>query len=105
MTLWDCIVVGGGIAGSVVSNRLLQQDPTLKILLVEAGTNTHAVENIEWIDMNNAIGGEYDWGFSSVPQAHLDNREIVSPVGKGLGGGTIINGGKFVCFAGSSLVI
>ncbi|EXF72998.1 GMC oxidoreductase [Colletotrichum fioriniae PJ7] len=92
MTLWDCIVVGGGIAGSVVSNWLLQQDPTLKILLVEAGTNTHAVENIEWIDMNNAIGGEYDWGFSSVPQTHLDNREIVSPVGKGLGGGTIING-------------
>ncbi|KAF4781345.1 GMC oxidoreductase [Colletotrichum scovillei] len=92
MVLWDCIVVGGGIAGSVVSNRLLEQDPSLKILLVEAGTNTHAVENIEWIDMNNAIGGEYDWGFSSVPQTHLDNREIVSPVGKGLGGGTIING-------------
>ncbi|KAK1523919.1 GMC oxidoreductase [Colletotrichum costaricense] len=92
MTLWDCIVVGGGIAGSVVSNRLLQQDPTLRILLVEAGTNTHAVENIEWIDMNNAIGGEYDWGFSSVPQTHLDNREILSPVGKGLGGGSIING-------------
>lgn len=93
MNLWDCIVVGGGIAGSVVSNRLLQQDPSLKILLIEGGTNTHAVENIEWIDMNSAIGGEYDWGFSSVPQRHLDNREIASPVGKGLGGGTIINGG------------
>ncbi|KAK1671865.1 GMC oxidoreductase [Colletotrichum godetiae] len=65
------------------------------LLLVEAGTNTHAVENIEWIDMNNAIGGEYDWGFSSIPQTHLDNREIVSPVGKGLGGGTIINGGAW----------
>ncbi|KAK1714109.1 GMC oxidoreductase [Colletotrichum acutatum] len=88
MTLWDCIVVGGGIAGSVVAST----GPNLKILLVEAGTNTHAVENIEWIDMNNAIGGEYDWGFSCVPQTHLDNREIVSPVGKGLGGGTIING-------------
>ncbi|KAF4915943.1 Oxygen-dependent choline dehydrogenase [Colletotrichum viniferum] len=92
MQLWDCIVVGGGIAGSVVSNRLLQQEPALKILLIEAGPNTHAVENIEWIDMSSAIGGEYDWGFSSVPQANLDNREIVSPVGKGLGGGTIING-------------
>ncbi|KAF4815357.1 Oxygen-dependent choline dehydrogenase [Colletotrichum siamense] len=92
MQLWDCIVVGGGIAGSVVSNRLLQQDADLKILLIEAGPNTHAVENIEWIDMSSAIGGEYDWGFSSVPQVNLDNREIVSPVGKGLGGGTIING-------------
>ncbi|KAI8160923.1 Oxygen-dependent choline dehydrogenase [Colletotrichum sp. SAR 10_70] len=92
MQFWDCIVVGGGIAGSVVSNRLLQQDPALKILLIEAGPNTHAVENIEWIDMSSAIGGEYDWGFSSVPQVNLDNREIVSPVGKGLGGGTIING-------------
>ncbi|KAK1457841.1 GMC oxidoreductase [Colletotrichum melonis] len=92
MVLWDCIVVGGGIAGSVVSNRLLEQDPSLKILLIEAGTNTHAVENIEWIDMNNAIGGEYDWGVSSVPQTHLDNRKIASPVDKGLGGGTIVNG-------------
>ncbi|KAF6814480.1 glucose dehydrogenase [Colletotrichum sojae] len=92
MNLWDCIVVGGGIAGSVVSSRLLQQDPSLKILLIEAGTNTHAVEGIEWIDMGSAIGSEYDWGFSSVPQRHLDNREIVSPVGKGVGGGTIING-------------
>ncbi|KAK1841297.1 glucose dehydrogenase [Colletotrichum chrysophilum] len=92
MQLWDCIVVGGGIAGSVVSNRLLQQDPDLKILLIEAVPNTHAVKNIEWIDMSSAIGGEYDWGFSSVPQVNLDNREIVSPVGKGLGGGTIING-------------
>ncbi|KAJ0383348.1 hypothetical protein COL922a_010657 [Colletotrichum nupharicola] len=92
MQFWDCIVVGGGIAGSVVSNRLLQQNPAHKILLIEAGPNTHAVENIEWIDMSSAIGGEYDWGFSSVPQANLDNREIVSPVGKGLGGGTIING-------------
>ncbi|KAJ0268621.1 hypothetical protein COL940_013219 [Colletotrichum noveboracense] len=91
MQFWDCIV-GGGIAGSVVSNRLLQQDPALKILLIEAGPNTHAVENIEWIDMSSAIGGEYGWGFSSVPQGNLDNREIVSPVGKGLGGGTIING-------------
>ncbi|KAI8161331.1 Oxygen-dependent choline dehydrogenase [Colletotrichum sp. SAR 10_65] len=94
MQLWDCIVVGGGIAGSVVSNRLLQQDPALKILLIEAGPNTHAVESIEWIDMSSAIGSEYDWGFSSVPQVNLDNREIVSPVGKGLGGGTIINGGE-----------
>ncbi|KAJ5015502.1 Oxygen-dependent choline dehydrogenase [Colletotrichum sp. SAR 10_99] len=92
MQLWDCIVVGGGIAGSVVSNRLLQQDADLKILLIEAGPTTHAVENIEWIDMSSAIGSEYDWGFSSVPQVNLDNREIVLPVGQGLGGGTIING-------------
>ncbi|KAF9878214.1 glucose dehydrogenase [Colletotrichum karsti] len=92
MQFWDCIVVGGGIAGSVVSNRLLQQDPSLKILLIEAGPNTHAVEGIEWFDMNSSLGSDYDWGFSSVPQAHLNNREIISPVGKGLGGGTIING-------------
>ncbi|KAM0429220.1 hypothetical protein ACHAPT_006434 [Fusarium lateritium] len=91
-TLWDYIVVGGGIAGSVVSNQLLRLDPSLKIMLIEAGPNTHEVKDIEWLNMESAIGGPYDWGWSSIPQVHLDNRSIVSPVGKGLGGGSIING-------------
>ncbi|KAH6692559.1 GMC oxidoreductase [Plectosphaerella plurivora] len=96
MSLWDIIVVGGGIAGSVVSSRLHGLDPTLKILLIEGGPNTHLVEGIEWTNMDAAIGGPYDWGFSSVPQAQLDNRSIISPVGKGLGGGSIINGAAWV---------
>ncbi|KAJ3549054.1 hypothetical protein NM208_g696 [Fusarium decemcellulare] len=91
-TLWDYLVVGGGIAGSVVSNQLLRHDPSLKIMLIEAGPNTHEINDIEWLNMESAIGGEFDWGWSSVPQAHLDNRSIISPVGKGLGGGSIING-------------
>lgn len=62
MSLWDIIVVGGGIAGSVVSSRLHGLDPTLKILLIEGGPNTHLVEGIEWTNMDAAIGGPYDWG-------------------------------------------
>jgi choline dehydrogenase-like flavoprotein len=62
MSIWDIIVVGGGIAGSVVSSRLHGLDPALKILLIEGGPNTHLVEGIEWTNMDAAIGGPYDWG-------------------------------------------
>src|SRR5436190_1651517 len=32
-----------------------------------------------------------DWGYKSTPQAHLNNRVIVAPVGKIIGGGSSIN--------------
>ena len=35
--LFDYIVVGGGIGGTVVASRLLERDPSLSILLIEAG--------------------------------------------------------------------
>lgn len=34
--LWDYIVVGSGLSGTVISHRLLEQDSTWKSLMVEA---------------------------------------------------------------------
>ncbi|KAI3533231.1 GMC oxidoreductase [Colletotrichum filicis] len=96
MSLWDFIVVGGGLAGSVISNRLLHKDPTLKILLVEAGPNVNGLESIAYPNTSTGAGSDIDWAYSSVPQANVDNRSIAAPAGKALGGGTAINGAAWV---------
>lgn len=98
MTLWDYIVVGGGLAGSVISNRLLESNPSLNILLVEAGINANDRQDIVWPNSTNGQFGEFDWVYYSTPQTHLDNRAIASNSGKGLGGSTLINGGAFQIF-------
>lgn len=89
--LWDYIVVGGGLSGSVISHRLLQQDLARNILVVEAGKNPIGDSSIIWPNSTNTVGGIYDWNISTVPQIHLNNRSIALGQGKGLGGGTIIN--------------
>jgi len=92
MMLWDYIIVGGGLSGSVVSNRLLQQDSSLKILLIEAGPNAND-QNL-WPNATDTIGGTYDWKLTSIPQVHVDNRPVTLAQGKALGGGTLINMGE-----------
>lgn len=91
--LWDYIFVGGGLSASVTSNRLLSQDPSLKILVVEAGPNANNDPSVVYPNSTNLIGGEYDWKYKTVPQVHLDKRQIDVPCGKALGGGTVINSG------------
>lgn len=92
--LWDYIVVGGGLSGSVVSNRLLEYNNALKILVIEAGPNADSDPGLVWANATNTIGGTYDWKLASVPQAHVNNRSVTLAQGKALGGGTAINMGK-----------
>lgn len=92
--LWDIIVVGGGLAGSVISNRLAEYRPELNILVIEAGVNANDREDIVWPNSTNTMGGDFDWKLSSVPQAHVGNRSINLAQGKALGGGTVINMGN-----------
>ncbi|KAJ4164933.1 hypothetical protein LMH87_006586 [Akanthomyces muscarius] len=91
--LWDYIFVGGGLSAAVTSNRLLNHDPALKILVVEAGANANNDPSVTYPNSTNLIGGEYDWKYKTVPQFHLGNRQIDLPCGKALGGGTVINSG------------
>ncbi|KAL3440936.1 hypothetical protein BJX65DRAFT_316099 [Aspergillus insuetus] len=79
---FDYIIVGGGLAGSVLAS----------LLLVEAGPDVSKNETIPYA--NNTvflIGSELDWGYLTVPQAHLNSRQMSNPASKCLGGGTAIN--------------
>lgn len=91
---WDYIFVGGGLSALVTSNRLLHLDPSLKILIVEAGPNANDDQDITYHGPTSHVGGVYDWKYQTVPQIYLGNRAVNLPCGKGLGGGTIINFGN-----------
>lgn len=94
--IWDIIVVGGGLAGSVISSRLIEQGPSRIILLVEAGPNANddAAISCCWSNVSSTYNTALDWNDTSVPQVHLNNLSIALDQGRGLGGGTQINGGE-----------
>ncbi|HKA87001.1 MAG TPA: GMC family oxidoreductase N-terminal domain-containing protein, partial [Haliangiales bacterium] len=88
---YDFIVIGAGAAGSVVASRLAA-NPQTQVLLLEAGGDDltpNVLVTESWF-MN--IGGEMDWGYASEASPGVNGRSIHVAAGKGLGGGTSING-------------
>ncbi|KAI1114178.1 GMC oxidoreductase [Nemania sp. NC0429] len=88
---WDYIIVGGGLAGCVVAHRLKEYKPSSRIVVLEAGPDVSANKEILQYSTLNFIGGQFDWGYKTVPQTHLDGRKLDIPAGKALGGGSVIN--------------
>ena len=92
--MYDYIIVGGGSAGAVLTNRL-SENPANKVLVLEAGRPDY-----KWdfrIHMPAALtylltGTNYNWGYSSDPEPYMNNRRIAQPRGKVLGGSSCING-------------
>lgn len=93
--LWDYIIVGGGLAGCTLSNRLLEFNTSLQILVIEAGGDPRNRSDIVYVNATEGVGGMYDWNYTTTAQPGLNNRTITLNQGRGLGGGTIINGGKY----------
>lgn len=89
---FDYIIVGAGTAGCLLANRL-SADPSIRVLLLEAGGR----DNYMWIHI--PVGYLYcignprtDWLYKTEPEEGLNGRTIGYPRGKVLGGCSSING-------------
>ncbi|CAG9171755.1 GMC family oxidoreductase [Cupriavidus pampae] len=87
---YDVIVCGAGSSGSVIARRL-SDDPTVRVLLLEAG-GSNLVPSVQQAALwPRNLGSATDWGFMSEPDAHLEGRSLPLSMGKALGGGSSIN--------------
>jgi len=89
---YDYVIAGGGVAGCILANRL-SADPTISVLLIEAGSkDSSPLIRAPGGLLPIMMAGRHAWRYMSAPQKHLDSRMLYSPRGKVLGGGSSING-------------
>jgi choline dehydrogenase len=88
--VYDYIIVGAGSAGCVLAARL-SADPSVSVLLLEAGPADDAAEIRAPAAMNRLFQTRYDWNYLTVPQHRAAGRSIYWPRGKVLGGSSSIN--------------
>ena len=90
---YDYVIVGGGVAGSVVAARLSEKS-CVSVLLLEAGKPPPKVSDIPTA-ARSFIQSDIDWNYSTAPQQHAGaghiNRTIAWPSGKTIGGSSVIN--------------
>ena len=89
---FDYIVVGAGSAGCVLANRLTASGRH-RVLLLEAGGHDRHF----WIHVPLGFAKLFNdatvnWLYKSEPEPELNNRQIIQPRGKVIGGSSSING-------------
>ncbi len=91
----DFVIVGAGSAGCAMAYRLSEAGAS--VLVIEHG----GTDAGPFIQMPAALSypmnmSRYDWGYSSEPEPHLNNRRLACPRGKVIGGSSSINGMVYV---------
>jgi choline dehydrogenase len=93
---YDYIIVGAGMSGCIMANRLTASGRH-RVLMLEAGGEGRSM----WIPipagftklLTNPV---FNWRFETEPEDFTMNRSIAAPRGKGVGGSSLINGMIYV---------
>lgn len=88
--MYDYVIVGAGSAGCVLASRLTE-DPSTRVLLLEAGGPDDAQEIKVPAAYYRLFKTAYDWDYTTERQAELDGRKVYWPRGRVLGGSSSIN--------------
>ncbi len=91
---YDYIIIGAGSAGNVLAARLTE-DPSVRVLLLEAGGPDYRLDFRTQMPAALAMplqGTTYNWAYQTDPEPHMNHRRMDCSRGKGLGGSSLING-------------
>ncbi|MBS0222229.1 MAG: GMC family oxidoreductase N-terminal domain-containing protein [Proteobacteria bacterium] len=92
MESFDYVIVGAGSAGSVLANRL-SEDEKVSVCVLEAGpSDWHPFIHIPAGFMYTLVNPRVNWLYTSEPSEWTGGRRIAAPRGKTLGGSSSING-------------
>lgn len=86
----DYVIVGGGSAGCVLATRL-SEDPSVKVVLLEAGPRDSSIYLHLPVTYYKTTGPAFTWGYHTAAQEHQGG--IVTPFTQPrvLGGGSSVN--------------
>ncbi|UUT34474.1 GMC family oxidoreductase N-terminal domain-containing protein [Microbacterium elymi] len=77
----DYVIVGAGSAGAALAARL-SEDPSVSVLLLEAGGPDKAMELHVPAAFSTLFRGRYDWNYDTVPQAQAGGSHRVLAAGQ-----------------------
>jgi choline dehydrogenase len=92
---FDYVIVGAGSAGCVLAARLTE-DPSVTVLLIEAGGNDRKLEIRMPAGFPKLFKTPYDWDYTTAKQPEMSGRELYWPRGRVLGGSSSMNAQMWV---------
>lgn len=87
---FDYIIVGGGMAGCIMANRLSAMEDKNVLLIEAGGDNTSRNIKIP-VAFTRIFRSSLDWNLFTETQPSLGNRQVYLPRGKVLGGSSSTN--------------
>jgi choline dehydrogenase len=82
---FDVVVVGAGSAGCALAARV-SEDPSLRVLLLEAGGSDDVLEVQVPAALHKVWRTRRDWNYTTEPQPGLGGRRLFWPRGRLLAG-------------------